>query len=197
MIYIHSMRYRSASFLCFLCYIVTLCEWFVNIVLSTDVHWIGSIGINNTFATYTVAHRQLSPQLMLCSPATSTPNWPLSWWPQWPQDCFRREIKNPSDILMCADLSADSAGHFTWDALSENSRDTWHHDEWTQRASVLYIICPLPWMILFPSLFIPSSFGSFKCFQNVVFFSRNHTSSNFHYTQSWLELPVSLSASPL
>ena len=71
----------SASFLCFLCYIVTLCEWFVNIVLSTDVLWIGSIGINNTFATYTVAHRQLSPQLMLCSPATSTPNWPLSWWP--------------------------------------------------------------------------------------------------------------------
>ena len=160
-------------FLCFLCYIVTLYEWFVNIVLSTDVRWIGSIGINNTFATYTVTHGQLSPLLMLWSPAISTPNWPLSWWPQWPQDCFRREKRNPSDILLCADLSPDSASNFTQDLWSENSRDTWHHDEWTQRASVLYIFCPLSWRIVVPtSLFIPSSFGSFKCFQNVVVFSR-------------------------
>ena len=135
--------------------------------------------LNNTFATYTVAHRQLSPLLMLCSPATSTPNWPLSWWPQWPQDCFRREIRNPSDILLCADLSPDSASNFTQDLWSENSRDTWHHDEWTQRASVLYIFCPLPWMIVFPSLSIPSSFGSFKCFQNVVFFSRKKPKWDF------------------
>ena len=111
----------SASFLCFLCYIVTLYEWFVNIVLSTDVNWIGSIGINNTLATCTVAHRQLSPLLMLCSPATSTPNWPLSRWPQWPQDFFRREMKNPSVILYC-DFSADTL-HGTREVKTAETHD--------------------------------------------------------------------------